>query len=362
MSHEERVFLPTKENVKVIGRTIMLNNCRLLCASGSGVEFTYNGTKLEVTFLGDSSTYDDGTVKWRDISRVQVYVDDRVMLDTTIKKDKETYVVYGEDESAEPARHIVKILKLSEPRMSSVGLGEIKILSDEGPVPTPYKEKFVEFVGDSITCGYGVDTKDELCPFSTGTENATKAFAYLSAKELDVDYSLVSYSGHGLISGYTPDPNVPKKEELMQPYYGITAYSYNSFNNTNPKDTEWDFKRKPDVIVINLGTNDFSYVQNDASKTAEFEVCYVDFLKQVRKLNPDSHIICALGIMGDELFPAVERAAGKYENETGDTNVSTLRFTPQNPDIDGYCADYHPSERTHLKATKEMVEELKKWL
>ena len=63
---------------------------------------------------------------------------------------------------------------------------------------------------------------------------------------------MVSYSGHGLISGYTPDPNVPKKEELIQPYYGIVAYSYNNFRGIEPQKYEWSFERQPDVIVINL--------------------------------------------------------------------------------------------------------------
>lgn len=359
----KKIFIPTAENVKVLGRTVMLEDCRLLCASGSGVEFTYTGTRLAVTFLGDSSAKSEGSiVNWRDIPRVQVTVDGLVMLDTTIKKEEETFVVYGEDPATPVGEHTVRIIKLSEPRMSSVGLGQIEIEASSGPLPTADKDKFVEFIGDSITCGYGVDTDNELCPFSTGTENAAKAYAYLAAKMLDVDYSLVSYSGHGLLSGWTADPNVAQKEELIQPYYEITAYSYNNFRGISPQNVKWEFEREPDVVVINLGTNDYSYTQDDPGKVAEYEKCYIDFLSQVRNRNPKAHIICALGVMGDELCPAIERAVAGYEDKCGDKNVSTLKFTPQNPDIDGYVSDYHPSASTHKKTAEVMAEQLRKRL
>lgn len=356
-------FLPTKENVKVLGRTIMLDDCRLLCTSGSGVEFTYTGNRLTVSFFGDSSTEsEDGLVRWRDIARVLVLVDGRIILDTAIKNSVEKYVVYGEDPETPMETHTVRIIKVSEPRMSSVGLGVIEVEATEAPKPTPDKAQLVEFIGDSITCGYGVDTDNEFCLFSTCSENASKAYAYLSAEQLDVDFSLISYSGHGFISGYTPDPSVPKLEELIQPYYEITAYSYNSFRGINPQDYTWEYDREPDVIVINIGTNDFSYVQDSEEKTFLYEESYGNFLADVRHLHPKAHIICSLGVMGDELFPAVERVVEHAKTVYGDSNISVLHFTPQDPETDGYAADFHPSPSTQRKAASAMAEELKKWL
>lgn len=359
----KKSFIPTNEYVKVLGRTIMLDDCRLLCTSGSGVEFAYTGAFLKITFLGDSSTdRDDNIVRWRDVSRVLVTVDGRTMLDTTVTTKKESYIVYGEDPSTPMEKHVVRIIKLSEPRMSSVGLGEIEILSDGNPVPTADKEKYVEFIGDSITCGYGVDTEHELCPFSTSSENASRAYAYLAAHELDLDYSLVSYSGHGLVSGWTPDPEVPKTEELLPPYYGIVSYSYNNFRGIEPQTYKWEDERKPDIIVINLGTNDWSYTQGDAVKTAEYERLYLEFLKTVRACNPNAHIICSLGVMGDDLFPSVERVVKTFSMDNNDNAISVLHFTPHDPEKDGLVADYHPSPVSQIRAAKEMAEELKKWI
>ena len=76
--------------------------------------------------------------------------------------------------------------------------------------------KYIEFIGDSITCGYGIDTACEANTFSTTNENVNKAFSYLTAAALGADASFVSYSGHGLISGYTGNPDIPTLDELIR--------------------------------------------------------------------------------------------------------------------------------------------------
>jgi lysophospholipase L1-like esterase len=354
---KEYAFLPTEKYVKPLGRSFMLEDCRVLSLSGSGVEFTYFGTKLEVLFYGDSTTKEtDGPLPWRDFARVAVIVDDIKLLDTMIKKPAERFVVRGEDPSEAPAEHTVRILKLSEPRMSTAGLGEIKVLAGGEPKPTALSDIYIEFIGDSITCGYGVDAPSEWYPFSTDTENVTEAFSYLTAKKLGADYSMVSYSGHGLISGYTADPDVPKIEELVQPYYEIFAYSYNTFRGMRLEERKWDFssERKPDTIVINLGTNDDSYVQGDENKKAAFLEDYVEFLEQVHEANPDSRIIVAFGLMGDALFDTENEAVSEFKEKSGFGDVHICRLTPQNFEKNGYGADWHPSKASHETAADEL--------
>lgn len=360
MELKEYSFLPMNEYVKPLGRTIMFDDCRVLSLSGSGVEFKYTGTKLTVTFYGDSTTVTDENVPqpWRDQARVAVIVDGITQLDTVIKKPKEVFEVCGLDECIPAAEHVVRILKLSEPRMSTAGLGEIQILAKGPAEPTPYKDRYIEFIGDSITCGYGVDVPNELHPFSTGTENVTKSFSYRTAAKLDADFSMVSYSGHGLISGYTPDPNVPKLEELIQPYYDIFAYSYNTFRGLKMEDRSWDFasKRMPDIIVINLGTNDDSYVQQDEAKRQSFGKAYVAFLEKVHSLNPTSKIVVAFGLMGDALFETEQEAVNIFKANSVFEQVYAVRLTPQDPEVNGYGADYHPSPVSHEIAACELSE------
>ena len=125
------------------------------------------------------------------------------------------------------------------------------------------------------------------------------------------------------------------------------------------QETEWDFsKRQPDVIVINLGTNDASYVKNDAAKKQEFTGEYVSFLKQVRQKNPDAVIFATLGIMGADLYSCIEDAVEQYVNETADSKVHAMKFDTQSMS-DGIAADWHPSEKTHEKAAEKLSAKIK---
>ena len=357
---KEFSFLPTKEFVKVLGRTYMLDDCRVLSLSASGVEFFYKGTELKVTFYGDSTTggCEGGPEPWKDQARVAVIVDGIMHLDTVIKKPVESFVVCGDDLKDVSGEHTVRIIKLSEPRMSTVGLGKIEVMAEEAPKPTAYSDKYIEFIGDSITCGYGIDAPNEWYLFSTTTENVSKAFSYKTANKLGADYSLVSYSGHGLISGYTDDPEKPKLDELIQPYYEIFAYSYNTFRCERLEKRKWDFdgERKPDTIVINLGTNDESYIQDNEDKKAAFLEDYVDFLSQVHEVNPGVRIIVAFGLMGDALFAIEEEAVREFKELCGFEEVYAIRLTPQNFEKNGYGACWHPSEASHEQASEELTE------
>ncbi len=361
MLHEYTI-LPSNEYVRAIGRTDYNGKYRLLALSGTAVEFSYFGTTCKVVLLGDSTTK-PGVQVVKDQAYVGVYVDGHMQIKTVIKQPREEFFILREDEAGEPAEHVIRIIKLSESAMSSVGVESITVMAEAEPKPTVAPSKKIEFIGDSITCGYGVEMADEWVHFNTTTENVTKAYGYLAAKELDLDYSMVSFSGHGLISGFTPDSSVINDKELVPPYYEKLGYSYNTFDGRKLQQEPWDFARwQPDVIVINLGTNDHSYTGDDKERIATYEKLYVDFLGMVRRNNASAHIICALGIMGDELYPAVERVVKKYSELSGDTNISALHLTPQDALTNGYGADYHPSSATQRIAAAELVAELKKWI
>ncbi len=100
-----------------------------------------------------------------------------------------------------------------------------------------------------------------------------------------------------------------------------------------------------------------SYCGSDTTKQAEFVTGYIEFLKMVREKNPQAQILCTLGIMGDTLYPCIEKAVANYSLETGDTNVSSMKFAVQ-PYNDGYAACYHPTEKTHKKAARKLTAEI----
>lgn len=358
MSEKEIKFLPTEEYVKVLGRTVMLEDCRLLYLSGSGVEFVFKGSKLILSFYGDSSTEvpEELPQPWGDLARIGVFVNGEFQADLRITKPFQKFVVF---ENMPVEEYTVRIIKLSEPRMSGTGLGEISILAEEAPKPTAKKNKLVEIIGDSITCGYGIDNDNEFQHFSCGTENVSKAYSYLSMQALDVDYSFISYSGHGFISGYTADPNVPTLTELIQPYYEIFAYSYNTFRGKGPQEYKWDFNEQPDVIIINIGTNDESFINQNEEKRQKFENAYVEFLEQVHRCNPDATIVSAYGVMTDYLFPTEVTAVERFKKQSGFDRVYNHHFPVHDIERNGYAADYHPSKQSQKEAAETLVEFMK---
>jgi len=252
----------------------------------------------------------------------------------------------------------VRVVKLSEAPYSTFGISAIDAVCYGNIEPTKESEHLIEFIGDSITCGYGVDDLDANHHFSTTTEDATKTYAYKTAEKLGADYSLVSFSGYGIISGYSGDGK-QHADQRVPDFYDKLGNSYGTYlGSFVPQETAWDFAKQPDVVVINLGTNDNSYVKNDSAKKEKFTTAYAAFLKQVREKNPDAVIFATLGIMGAELYPCIEDAVERYIGETGDAGIYTMKFDTQNM-ADGIAADWHPSEKTHEKAAQKLSQTIK---
>lgn len=344
MELTQKTFAADEQHVKLIGRTLNENGALWLALSASGFEFTMTGTSASVTVLGDNRITSD-TAK----SRFAAYVDGEKVLDEMVTQEQQTFTIFTSETEKEVT---IKLLKLSEAAESIMGISSIDVVSTGDIAPTAEKELKIEFIGDSITCGYGVDDEVKENHFSTATEDATRAYAYKTAMNLDADYSLVSFSGHGIISGYTGDGK-KQDQQLVPPFYEKIARNY---SGSKIVENDWDFSRfTPDIIVINLGTNDNSYVKKVKEKEEEYKAGYIEFIKQIRKNNPNAKIICTLGIMGNELFFPMRKGITQYKEESGDTNVETVLLATQTA-ADGYAADWHPTEKTHTKAATRMTQ------
>ncbi len=350
-TYDAGIFLMTRDNVKLLGRTWLNNDIRWCSYSATGVEFVFTGKKCTFHLRGDSM-FDQKSRQ----PRYAIYVDDEPVVDEMMDKGIKEVPVLDLDTAEE---HVIRFVKLSESSDSSLGISYISCDEDATIAPTAEKELKIEFVGDSITCGYGVDgVLGDV--YATSNEDATKAYAYLTALELEADYSLVSLSGHGIISGYTS--NGQKQEKQAMPlYYDKLGSSYGSAGGKNPAEIDWDFRFVPDVVVINLGTNDNSYTGNDAAKKEEYVLGYVAFLKQVREKNPDAEIICTLGVMGQELCPQIQDAVERFSAETGDTKVHFVKLDVQAYE-NGWAVDYHPTAASHEHAAEQMAEAIREIL
>ena len=355
-------YYMNEDNAKLLGRTYTEGTNLWLTYSGSGVEFTFTGTCCDITFLGDDN-YSSQSAR----PRVAVYVNGVRVGDYLINDDLDNYgpertVNAFTSETEETVT--VKVVKLSEVSDSSVAISRVSLTGTAAePYPTAEKDLKIEFIGDSITCGYGVDGEYGVDSYCTGNEDCTKAYAIKTAEQLDADYSIVAMSGHGIISGYTGDPATAQTGSLVPDYYTTMGHSWTTkIDGLRTSEIEWDFSRfTPDVVVINLGTNDASYCKAGGDKTAnekkaEFESLYVDFLKVIREKNPDALICCTLGIMGQDLYSNIENAAAAYTEETGDTNIVCYKFAVQDTTKNGLAVDWHPSEASHTDAAMAFAE------
>ncbi len=351
----KKAFAPTEEYVRTIGRTMLAeDNSLWLVHSGTGMEFTFTGTSATVKIRPDSSFMNQNNR-----ARVAVYVNGERVVDDMVDKMEKVYTVFESETSQECT---VRVVKLSEAAQSTIGVTLVEADCVGNIRPTETGDRLIEFIGDSITCGYGVDDLDSSHHFSTTTEDATKTYAYKTAEKLGADYSLVSLSGYGIISGYSGDGE-KKAEQIIPKFYDKMGNSAGTYlGSCVAQESDWDFtKRQPDVVVINLGTNDNSYVKNDKAKKEEYTTAYVAFLKTVREKNPEAAVFCTLGIMGAELYPCIEDAVERYIQETGDSRVYTMKFDNQNV-ADGIAADWHPSEKTHEKAAEKLAGRIKEVL
>lgn len=350
-------FEAVSDNVKLLGRTKYLEDKGTLWfgQTDTGVEFSFTGTTVTFKLTADGSAASDDNP-----ARIKLYADGECVTDTNWLKEtkgesKTLDLSYTFENSGE---HTIALVKVSENENGTLRLDEI-LTDAESISPTAAKSHKIEFIGDSITCGYGVDGGGS---FTTKKEDGTKTYAYKAAQMLDADYSMVSYSGFGIISGYSGNGERNETSTLPQ-YYDKLGFSWWSDFEKQMNTEEWDFSAfTPDLIVINLGTNDASYIssiKDDAKKQSESEAYateYAEFLKELRAKNPDSEILCTLGIMGQDMYPYMEKAVEAYKTETGDQKVNVLEFDVQNSDADDVGADWHPSPITHTKAAKKLVD------
>ncbi len=341
-------------HVKYIGRTLFQDNILWLALSGSGIEFDFQGSRLELLLQGDDNAASKDA-PMQDKVRIAVLIDGIRVVDDMLTAAEKQYVLI--DSNTIHTYH-VQIIKLSESPMSIVGIKQL--IADENAVLTPAKKRLrrLEFIGDSITCGYGVDDSNLEHTFSTATEDVTKTYAYLTAQALHADYSMVSYSGYGIISGFT-QTDERLADQLVPPHYPIIGFSRGTINSESIMGKSWDFANyKPDLIVLNLGTNDDSFCQDKKDRQEEFAASYQKFLQDIRRLNPDAFILCTYGIMNQRLFPYIEKAIAAYQKDTNDKNIHSMKFDLYQ-ESDGYVVDFHPSSRTHNKSAWMLVQKIK---
>ena len=343
--------------MKLVGHIVPDGEQLWLVSSAAEVGLAVKGaTRLVLKLRADDTVLEPADEV--NLPRFMILLDGQKKLDARMTAKDATVTVF---EGAEKRDAEVRLIKLNEGN-SLFALREI--VTDGKIEALPERPLKMEFIGDSITCGYGVEGKSEAETFTTLTENATKGYAFLTAEALGADAVLTCFSGHGIISGYTGDPAVTNDADLVPPYYEVEGRSgYRLPTGKLVEEIPRDFSAfQPDYIVVNLGTNDLSWCGTDEERGKLFAEAYAEFLKVIREDNPGARILCTLGVMGTGLNGMMQQAAESYCRETGDRKIRLLMLEEQNAERDGYGADYHPNEITQRLLARRVTEEIRKWM
>lgn len=283
-----------------------------------------------------------------------------------LSRGKAVYTLF-ESESA--GNHEVVLQKRSENAKGRNAF--LSVETDGALLPLPAKDakrRRIEFIGDSITCGFGLDMDPKESTFSTESEDGMAAYAGVAARLLNADYHSVCISGIPLC--WSPDPSfrlrLPDNPDFepakrtMEDYYPYTDRWHEEACGIKSNFTQWDFNAfRPDAIVVNLGTNDAFRVTLSASELEERHFCqrYLAFLHTLRALNGDRPlIVCTLGSMDYYLYDAILRAVYEYRANTGDARVYCMKFFP----INEWCGEMgglgHPSRLAQQRMGRELAQ------
>ena len=130
------------------------------------------------------------------------YIDDELFLDSIINEIELNVVLF---KNKEEKKTKIKVMLLSEDKYGGIEIKNINVYSCSNLIviePVDNKKMSIEFIGDSMTCANRVEGKGQNEHFKTSTENFSKSYAFLASQIFDIDYSSVSYSGYGIVSGY----------------------------------------------------------------------------------------------------------------------------------------------------------------
>ena len=215
----------------------------------------------------------------------------------------------------------------------------------------------IEFIGNSITCGYGNEGLKKEEGFDYATENHYYSYASITARNLEAQHWVVARSGIGAYRNYA-GPKTGNPESNMLAQYGYVGYAWKPDLRKEATflSEKWDFSRyQPDVVCINLGTNDLSTPNYDLQLLKQN---YQKLLKTVRQHNSKAKIVFLTGTMlynkELELQKQLLNEVAAEAKKAGDQEVYRFDMAP----IAGnewYGNDWHPNIYQDEKMAGELT-------
>ena len=312
-------------------------------------KFSYSGVSIRAAFTGTSiaAIMDDNVGE----NYYNILLDGELLDTLLVTKGKRTYKLA---ENLENTTHEIEIFKRTEEMFGKTQFFGFVLDENASLVELQNKRtKLIEYIGDSITCGYG--NEGELGgTFGATTENHFATYAAITSRNFNARHLAVCKSGIGVYRNY--DGPVEGNDDCM-----TNLYSRIFLWDETP---EYNFAEKPDLICINLGTNDFSTMQGDSARYTDHYLGLIDTLQTKYKM---PEIICLLGSMiSGETLPKVRsylQNIVEIANQKNRGKVHFFEMSTQTGDL-GIGIDYHPSAAQHRRNGEELTEfiaKLKGW-
>ena len=305
-------------SLKVFGRS-MVEGTGITCDfTASGIEFNaYIHDKLCLNVTASKDTYFTGYV-------------DGVRSDTRFYAPAGTTTLNLADFRTSGS-HNIRILKQTEAQNSLCVLNYLQFDGQFEQAPAE-KNAYIEFIGDSITCGYG-----NLCangaanPGTALNQDGTQTFAFNAAESLNADFSMVSCSGIGVAVGY--------RTFTEDAFFAKQSYYRNQTTAYAPA-------RTPDLVVINLGTND----QSKGADSETFKQKAVELINLVRTTyGADVKIVWAYNMMKSGMSAEVAQVIEALGGESAGLYMCEL---PRNTAGGGG----HPSLEAQISAAAVLTQ------
>lgn len=308
--------------------------------SGPDVSFDWSGTQCRVKFSGQeiSLRCSDTKANWYN---VWIDKDCGNAPDIVIRTSgTDTTIVLGR--GLGKGEHDLILQKRTE---GEQGLTTFHSFVTRGELlqTAPVKDRYIEFIGDSYTCGYGSENSVRSDPFKPETENCNLTYAAVASRYFDADYNLVCHSGRGVARNYddwgkgVPGTTMTEKYEML--------FDEGEQISCTPEG------KTPDIVVIYLGANDFS--AGSQPSLDRFCENYVKLLGKIRsRYGAEVPILC-LAAKNDEGIYGYVREAVRRSALKGICCVKIQDGIHNNDNDLG--ASWHPSHSGHLKIASQVI-------
>ena len=276
--------------------------------AGNTVQYSWPG----VYFEGRVSGTGVGIVLNDSAADYDVQVDGTTVA-TLVTPGNTTHWINGLSNST----HVVRLVKRNDTPGDTSAFGGFVAAPGGAVLSKPAaRSRQIEFIGDSLTVGYGNLSTSRTCTWDQVKRNTNSDVSYgaLTARQVNADYQINGYSGLGMVRNY----NGGSSDVTYRTFYDRALLNVSGDVWQNPG--TW----RPQVVVVNLGTNDFSTAINPGepwtpdSLAAAYRSAYGDFIQKVRtRYGADTTIVA----VGAGQYTGHVQQVVRTRNDAGDSRV-----------------------------------------